>query len=106
MAARDEALSVCSLDPLTVRDSVLTRSWCAHPSLFSHAGFTETRQFVDVGTSEATFTVEDGFLIIANRDGEKASLRLEKRFNPNSPIVAVDPKYCKVTLSKKIPPSA
>ena len=56
--------------------------------------------FIKVGTSEATITVEDGFLIVANRDGEKASLRLPKYISPNAQVVKVDPDELRVTLPR------
>ena len=66
----------------------------------------EQRKFLKVGTSEATFAVEDGFLIVTNYDGEKASLRLPKTVNPQGPIVAVDPMDLNVTLPRANPAAA
>jgi hypothetical protein len=60
----------------------------------------EQRKFLNVGTSEAKFAVEDGFLIITNYEGEKASLRLPKTINPQGPIVAIDPVDLNVTLPR------
>ena len=60
----------------------------------------EKKGFVKLGTSEATVTVENGFLIVANHEGEKASLRLPKQLNPDGPIVEVDPNHLFVTLPK------
>ena len=66
----------------------------------------EQRKFLKVGTSEATFAIEDGFLIVTNHDGEKASLRLPKSVNPQGPIIEIDPVDLNVTLPRAMASAA
>ena len=58
----------------------------------------EARAFVEKGTSEATVTIENGFLIVANHEGEKASLRMPKFLAPDGPVIELNPTYLQVTV--------
>jgi hypothetical protein len=60
----------------------------------------EAKATVKLGTSEATVTVEHGFLIVSNAEGEKASLRLPRTIRPDGPVIAVHPDFLVVTLPR------
>ena len=58
----------------------------------------EDKAFQNRGTKDATVTIENGFLIVANKEGEKASLRMPKYLAPDGPVVELDPEYLKVVV--------
>ena len=78
------------------KDASKTALWSLETRVWSR----DDKKFVKVGTKDAKVTVEDGFLIVANKEGERASLKLPKSISPNGPVVAVHPEFLKVTLRR------
>ena len=66
----------------------------------------EKKGFEELGTQGVSAVVENGFLIVTNRHGNKASLRLPKSVKPDGPVIALDEKYLHVTVQKACAPAA
>ena len=77
-------------------------AWDLEPRVWKQ----EKHCFETVGTSEATVVVENGFLIVTNRDGQKASLRLPKHIKQDGPVLSLHPDHLKVELPKAAAVSA